>query len=158
MSHAEDRKTASEPAAEAEKVASFLRDLAARAERDPGLATTLAASLSASGLLVSPGATKSRARSASPRVTQSEANTRGKLRVAHAESPDPFALYRSEGESGLRTALEALDLDSLRAIVKARRLDPARVSARWTARERVITLILDQVKARLNHGRAFERV
>ncbi|HEY8322936.1 MAG TPA: hypothetical protein VIG77_00485 [Ktedonobacterales bacterium] len=50
------------------------------------------------------------------------------------------------------------DLPTLRAIVRERRLDPARISARWTARERVISLIVDQVKARANHGQAFRRV
>jgi hypothetical protein len=59
---------------------------------------------------------------------------------------------------GLRAALSALQLPALRVIVRERRLDPARISARWTARERVISLIVDQVKARANHGHAFERV
>ncbi len=61
-------------------------------------------------------------------------------------------------EVALRRALDGLELQELRAVVRAQRLDPARVSSRWTARERVIALIVDQVKARLHHGRAFERV
>jgi len=71
---------------------------------------------------------------------------------------DPFALWRTQGEDALRDALNGLDLAALRALVRTHRLDPARVASRWTARDRVIALIMTQVKARLNHGRAFERV
>jgi hypothetical protein len=71
---------------------------------------------------------------------------------------DPFAVLRQSGEQGLREALAALDLSSLKAVVRAFRLDPARISARWTASEQVIELIVEQTVARLNHGRAFERV
>ncbi len=71
---------------------------------------------------------------------------------------DPFAMLRQSNEQGLREALTTLDLASLKAIVRAYRLDPARLSARWTAPERIIDLIVEQALARLNHGRAFERV
>ena len=73
-------------------------------------------------------------------------------------APDPFAIMRAQGEAGLRATLDALDLGALRQIVRAHRLDPARISARWANRDRVIALIVDQTRARLNHGRAFERV
>jgi hypothetical protein len=71
---------------------------------------------------------------------------------------DPFAVLRQLGEQGLRQALAPLDLAALKAIVRAYRLDPARITARWTASERIIELIVEQAVARLNHGRAFERV
>jgi hypothetical protein len=71
---------------------------------------------------------------------------------------DPFAVLRQSGEQGLQQALASLDLASLKAIVRAYRLDPARISARWTAPERLIELIVEQARARLNQGRAFERV
>ena len=73
-------------------------------------------------------------------------------------APDPFAVMRAQGEAGLRATLDAHDLPTLRQIVRAHRLDPARISARWANRDRVITLIVEQTRARLNHGRAFERV
>jgi hypothetical protein len=75
-----------------------------------------------------------------------------------APSLDPFAVLRQSGEQGLQQALMSLDVGSLRAIVRAYRLDPARISARWAAPERIIDLIMEQALARLNHGRAFERV
>jgi hypothetical protein len=67
-------------------------------------------------------------------------------------------VLRVSGEVGLRATLDALELVTLRQIVRAHRLDPARISARWTVRERVIALIVDQVKARANHGKAFARI
>jgi hypothetical protein len=67
-------------------------------------------------------------------------------------------LLREGGESGLRAALAGLDLASLRQLVRTHRLDPNRVSARWSAHERVVALIVDQVRARANHGKAFARV
>ncbi len=72
--------------------------------------------------------------------------------------PDPFVLLRERGEIGLRAALEELELATLRQLVRAHHLDPARISARWTARDRVVTLIVTQVQARANHGKAFARV
>jgi hypothetical protein len=71
---------------------------------------------------------------------------------------DPFVHLRTGGEPALRAALDGLDLAALRRVVRAFHLDPNRVSARWSARERVIDLIVEQVRARVNHGRSFERV
>ncbi|MBF6590910.1 MAG: hypothetical protein IVW57_10340 [Ktedonobacterales bacterium] len=126
----------------------FLRGLAARAERDPAFAGQLLTLVRESGLLAIADAPRSRkARLASARA-EGTANS----------PPDPFALLRERGEAGLRSALGTLDLAALRGIVRAHRLDPARISARWTARDRLMELIVDQVRARANHGRAFERV
>jgi hypothetical protein len=74
------------------------------------------------------------------------------------ERSDPFALLRDRGEAHLRTHLAALDLPALRQIIRVHRLDPARISARWTNRERLVALIVDQVRARADHGKAFSRV
>lgn len=139
-------------------VAAFLRDLARRAEADPTLATQLRAALAESGLLdARPGEpsppAKSRGRGAARAATSGSANT-----ASEPPPPDPFAVYRTHGEDALRATLDTLELASLRAIIRSHRLDPARISARWTARDRLISLIVDQVRARYNHGRAFERV
>lgn len=152
MSHADGEGTAGEVA----RVAAFLRALSARAERDPQLAASLVACFEESGLLSQVGAGRA---ATEKRVTrQPRGRVSGGVGDARTESLDPFTLWRSQGEGALRRALEGLELQELRAVVRAHRLDPARVSSRWTAHERVITLIVEQVKARLNHGRAFERV
>ncbi len=137
---------------DAARIAAFFRALSERAARDPQLATSLAACLEESGLLSLDGAKgveKER-----PVASQARKRTGAGGQAAL----DPFSLWRAQGEMALRDALEGLDLQELRIIVRAHRLDPARVSSRWTARDRVIALILEQVKARINHGRAFERV
>lgn len=141
-------------------VSAWLHSLATRAESDPAFAAQMLAALRESGLM---GALLTEAPASEPRGAARRPRTRSAPRSAGAPAseappPDPFSVYRSQGEAGLRVMLDGLELASLRAIVRERRLDPARISARWTARERVIALIVDQVKARANHGHAFERV
>jgi hypothetical protein len=71
---------------------------------------------------------------------------------------DPFAVLRDEGENALRAHLEAFTTSDLQGIIRAHRLDPARISARWTNRARLVDLIVAQVRARADHGKAFSRV
>lgn len=133
-------------------ISAWLRALAQRAETDPAFAAQLAAALAESGL-------DARPTSAVTRGKQSRASKGHRAPAPETPAPpDPFSVYRAQGEAGLRATLEALDLVALRAIVRTHRLDPARISARWTARDRVINLIVEQVRARANHGRAFERI
>ncbi len=149
------RSTASEAAG----IAAFLRDLALRAERDPTFARQLVDALRASGLVPSAESsvptgptTPATAPAHGNRITHSGGDTQAD------PPPDPFIVLRAGGEPALRAALDGLDLRTLRHVVRAYHLDPNRVAARWTARERVIALIVDQVRARANHGRSFERV
>jgi hypothetical protein len=138
---------------EADAAAKLLRELAERAERDPDFGAQVAEAVRASGLLESatqpPAATAKRPKSAAPSAKEKQRRD---------TAPDPFPIYRDHGEAALRVQLAALDLATLRLIVRMHRLDPARISARWTASERVVSLIVDQVRARVNHGRAFERI
>jgi hypothetical protein len=126
---------------EAQALVETLRALASQVEADPELAARLMAGPAMKGGHEAPT-------QAPPRLA----------REVVAPALDPFAVLRQLGEQGLQQALASLDLVSLKAIVRAYRLDPARISARWTAPERVIELIVEQAQARLNHGRAFERV
>lgn len=141
---------------ESRAIATFLRGLAERVEQDAAFATQIASLLRESGLLsMDIGQAPSRTRVRAPKAA---APTGGKLAQEPRDVPNPFAVLREQGETGLREALAALELPELRQIVRAHRLDPARISARWTTRDRVVTLIVDQVRARANLGRAFERV
>jgi hypothetical protein len=129
------------PTAETRALVEKLRAVASQIEADSALAARLMAGV----------------------VTKAEsgetAQTVSRLtREVVAPPLDPFAVLRESGEQRLKEALAALDIVSLKAIVRAYRLDPARISARWTTPERVIELIVEQARARLNHGRAFERV
>lgn len=136
-------------------VSAWLRALAARAETDPAFAAQLAAALAESGLDARP--TRATSRGKSSRAGKGH-RAPAPATLEPPAPPDPFSVYRAQAEAGLRATLEALDLVTLRAIVRTHRLDPARISARWTARDRVINLIVEQVRARANHGRAFERI
>ena len=133
--------TSATPTAETRALIETLRAVAAQIEADPALATRL---MAGPAVKTESGETAQ----AIPRPA----------REVVAPPLDPFAVLRQSGEQGLREALVALDLASLKAIARAYRLDPARISARWTAPERIIELIVEQAQARLNHGRAFERV
>jgi hypothetical protein len=127
--------------------------LAQRAERDAAFAQGVAEALAESGLLAAAPARRVPAR-AVERTASADA-TKGD---ASAAVLDPFATLRGSGEDGLRAALGAVEVAALRRIVRTHRLDPARVSARWTARERLVDLIVTQVRARASHGQAFARV
>ena len=135
-------------------VGAFLRALAQRAESDPALAAQLQAALAESGLA---GQAPS-PRAGAKRGSRARQGSAAGASTTDEPLPDPFSVYRAQGEEKLQALLDTLELVSLRAIVRTHRLDPARISARWSARDRVIKLIVDQVKARANHGRAFERV
>ncbi|HEX5546293.1 MAG TPA: hypothetical protein VFX24_02730 [Ktedonobacterales bacterium] len=139
---------------DAEAAARLLRELAERAERDPAFGIQLAEAVRSSGLLDTTPQQPSA--SASPR--KKPASGAKRPTAATAGPPDPFQVLRKDGEDGLRAQLAQLDIAALRQIVRAHRLDPARISARWTATDRVIMLIVEQVRARANHGRAFERL
>jgi len=129
------------PTSETQALVEVLRAVASQVEADPALATWLLAMPAIKAEHEAPAQT-------APRPA----------REVVAPPLDPFAVLRQSGEQGLQGALTSLDLMSLRAIVRAYRLDPARIAARWTAPERIIELIVEQTRARLNHGRAFERV
>ena len=133
----------------------FLRELAARAEADRAFGAHLLDAVRASGLAT----LLAEAAPPPPRAqTAKGAGRAGPAASAAASGFDPFVVLREGGESGLRAALAGLDLASLRQLVRTHRLDPNRVSARWSAHERVVALIVEQVRARANHGKAFARV
>jgi hypothetical protein len=159
-------------------VSAFLRGLAARAERDPDFARHVRSALQESGLLADELGERSGVHRAAGQGTAGQTGRTGRIEGAqeteqrapsarrrHTSAadaapalPDPFVVLRVHGEQALRATLDGLDLASLRRIVRAHHLDPHRVSARWSARERVIGLIVEQVRARAQHGKAFERV
>lgn len=139
---------------DAEAAARLLRELAERAERDPAFGIQLAEAVRSSGLLDTPSPQPS----ASASARKKPVNGTKRPAATASSLPDPFQVLRQNGENALRDQLARLDIASLRQIVRAHRLDPARISARWTATDRVITLIVDQVRARANLGRAFERL
>lgn len=137
-------------------IAGFLRRLAKRVERDPEFGRAVAAVLVESGLLAQQPARRGTASAAGG--TRTRAVPRAGAAEGDMPPMDPFAVLRQRGEAGLRADLRDLDVPAMRQLVRAHRLDPARISARWTNRERLIALIVDQVRARADHGKAFARI
>jgi hypothetical protein len=134
-----------EPEQARARVVAFLRALADRAEHDAALAGGIYAALQDAGLLAAtPAATRARA----PRATTTES----------PPAPDPFQVLRQDGDDALRAWLATLPLATLRQIVRAHRLDPARISARWQDTARIAGLIEEQVRARYHRGASFARV
>jgi hypothetical protein len=138
-----------DPVAETKAVGSFLRSLASRVESDAALALQIQGALEESGLL----------ERREPAGGRKEKKAQVRNPAAPAATPlDPFRILREHGEKELREALETVGLDDLHAIVRTYRLDPARISSRWTRRERIVELIVTQVIAQASYGRAFSRV
>jgi hypothetical protein len=152
---------------QAHALGTFFRALAERIEGDPAFAQSMLGAAERGrtehGARVSEGGApraQRRPRSdAKPPPPRPPDASRDASRTAPAAVLlDPYAVLREHGEAALRVRLGELDLASLRTIVRTHRFDPARLSARWTARERLIDLIAEQVGARSHLGRAFERV
>jgi hypothetical protein len=78
-------------------------------------------------------------------------------RKEHTQLPaeDPFEVYRSKGDEGLKSWLESLDIAALKAVVRQHRLDPSRLSDKWKTKDRFVALILERVPARLKQGDVF---
>lgn len=68
---------------------------------------------------------------------------------------DPYEVYATDGEAGLRSALGRLDLEQLRDIVAEHGMDNDRLAMKWKDANRVIDRIVDRVKARAAKGSAF---
>lgn len=150
-------------------IAAFLRALADRVEQDPAFGRALLAVYAQSCMSVPrntadmPAAGKAHRR---PEASEPQDASSAVTQIAPSAAPspppgpplDPFALLRAHGDVALRARLSELDLASLRSVVRAHRLDPARISARWSAHERLVDLIVEQVRARTSLGRAFEHV
>lgn len=144
----------------AQAVCMFLHLLASGAEADERLARLLAPLVEASGLSLAALASATTTKTTRATTQPGAATGRARLTSTRATPPafDPYGILRETGEQGLRSSLAALDVQQLRVIVRAYRLDPARISARWAASERLFDLIVEQVRARSNLGRAFERI
>jgi hypothetical protein len=134
-------------------VAAFLRVLADQVERDAPFGKRVRALAEDSGLFAPsrPVTSGGRAAKAPPDKPRTES-------ADVVATLDLFSVLRVDGEARLRARLGEMDVPALHRLIRGYRLDPARISARWSDRDRLISLILDQVRARSDHGKAFARV
>jgi hypothetical protein len=155
MPHA-SRSAPPESGADLAAVARFLRGLAERVERDPAFGQQIAVLLAQAGL-VPDGivAAPAPVKRAAPRT---RALTREEGAATEGACLDPFGVLREAGEEALRARLGALPATGLHDVIRTYRLDPARISVRWTSQPRLVELIVEQVRARADHGKAFARV
>lgn len=87
--------------------------------------------------------------------TPTSASNVSKSKPPTIHAPDIFVEYQARGEEEFRFWLRGLELPVLKAIVKANGFDPAKQSGRWTEPDKFVSLIGDQLKARLKRGSAF---
>lgn len=69
--------------------------------------------------------------------------------------PDIFAEFEAKGEEEFSFWLRALDLATLKAIVKENGFDPSKTAHRWKEADKFVPLIVEQTVARLKRGSAF---
>lgn len=138
------------PTPSAEELARLLRAVADEVRRDPALARRVAASMR-SATTTEATATEATATEATGEDAAAEPPVGRAFRprlVTGAPPdlgtgiPDPFALRARLGEAGLRAALGALRLGTLRAIVRAHELDPAAKLAGQNDASKLRALIL----------------
>lgn len=147
-----------------ETLARTLRAVAAELERDPDLARRVARA-AAEPLPQTPGAPSTSQTPVAPASAPEpvpEATAKGKRaartfqpRLVTGLSPDlgqgvidPFALYATRSEDGLRAALDELRLGSLRAIIREHKLDPSGKLAQQNDAEKLRAAILSAAKKR----------
>ena len=164
MPAGEQQAAATEGAFAPETLARTLRAVAAELERDPDLARRVARAVVEPQPLSpdsSPAIPKMDALADAPEQAV-ESEGKGKRagrtfrpRLVTGLSPDlgqgvvdPFALYASRGEDGLRVALGELRLGSLRAILSEHQIDPSGKLAQQNDAEKLRAAILKAARKR----------
>jgi hypothetical protein len=162
--------TPAQPASDGAQVARLLRAIAEEIERDPALAERVAAHLpgSESAEKAIPETVAPDTIEAAP-ITAVEATIMpeptppvlrhgrrssrfgpptisGRGRELGTGTPDPFALFASQGEEGLLAALQTLRTGTLRAIIRTHALDPSEKIPPSATEKRLITAIIAAVK------------
>jgi hypothetical protein len=69
--------------------------------------------------------------------------------------PDVFAALQQKGEMEFGFWARALDIPTLKAIIRANGFDPAKASQRWTDPDKFAGLVIEQTVARMKRGSAF---
>ncbi|MGV9744199.1 hypothetical protein ACWDTG_04710 [Rhodococcus zopfii] len=123
--------------------------IADEAARTPRFARALAGAIAAAG---EPAAAPAPAPVPVTPVEKKPAARRGK----RSPGPfDPFAVYRADGEDGLRARLAPLELEQLKDIVAEHNMDYDRLAMRWRTASKLHDRIVERVKAAWTKGDAF---
>jgi hypothetical protein len=71
--------------------------------------------------------------------------------------PDVHAEWSARGETDFRLWLRGQPIPTIRAVIRAQDLDPARRTAKWKECEKLADFVADSIRARLSRGSAFIR-
>ncbi len=71
---------------------------------------------------------------------------------------DPFEVLRHGNEGELRARLESLEIPGLKALITQHGLDTTRLAQKWRDKERLVTFILERIRARSEKGDVFNTV
>lgn len=96
---------------------------------------------------------------------EDEANVFGlclKMAWAEAQSQkvdpqeyNPISVYYKEGRASVEKALNTLDIDGLKEIIKRRGMDGSGRTRKWKTKERLMSFILDMSESRATQGDVF---
>lgn len=71
------------------------------------------------------------------------------------EIPDVFSALKDKGEAEFAFWVRALDIPTLKAVIRTNGFDPAKASQRWTDPDKFVGLVIEQTVARLKRGSSF---
>lgn len=88
-------------------------------------------------------------------VRQQLDSGRGKARNRRTAAVlDPYEAIK-QGEDALRRMLEELTVEQLKDVVSQFAVDPSKLALKWKSKEKLVDLILQTTKGRLEKGDAF---
>ena len=69
--------------------------------------------------------------------------------------PDVHAEWTARGETDFRLWLRDQSIATIRAVIRAQDLDPARRTSKWKDTEKLADFVAEGLRARLSRGSAF---
>jgi len=88
-------------------------------------------------------------------IKRSSADRNKTRSLERLPAPDVFQEWDARGENEFGFWLRSLELPILKAIVKQNGFDPGKNTVRWTEPDKFVSLIREQMAARLRRGNAF---
>lgn len=76
-------------------------------------------------------------------------------RDAHTALPDVHAEWTARGQTDFRLWLRDQPIPTIRAVIRAQDLDPARRTSKWKDAEKLADFVAEGLRARLSRGSAF---
>lgn len=68
---------------------------------------------------------------------------------------NPISAYYKEGRASVEKALNTLDTDELKAVIKRRKMDGTGKTRKWKTKDKLVNFILDMSESRALQGDVF---